>query len=132
MSHSVKYAIPVVVFTAILSAAGYLFISSTGFELDFSDFAGLAVLFASVTAISLIVFARGQQLGPESQTFHTLVAISLKFILDLVVALVWLIVLKKTEVILVVVFFLLYLAFSLFLVFIILKTLKNRSLHNKY
>jgi hypothetical protein len=56
------------------------------------------------------------------------VAISLKFLLEMILALVWFIVAKKTALPSVLIFFVLYLALTLFTVLIILKTLKNRAL----
>jgi len=59
---------------------------------------------------------------------HTLVSLSLKFLLELLLTIIWFILAKKTSSESVLMFFILYLAFSLFLILNILKALKNKSL----
>jgi hypothetical protein len=88
----------------------------------------LTSCFFTVTLVSVLIFHHGLEKEPRSQTFHTFVAISLKFLLELVLALIWFIVIKKTGTQSVLMFFVLYLSFSLFLIILILKTLKTKSL----
>jgi len=97
-------------------------------DLLLSDIIILSAVFTVVTSIAIVIFFRGNERNPESQTMHTLVAVSLKFILELILALVWFIVAKKSSFHSVFIFFVLYLTFTLVLVGIILKTLKNKSL----
>jgi len=87
-----------------------------------------ASFFTIIALITLIIFFRGQTKDPESQTLHSLLAVGLKFLLELISALVWFIVAKKTTFSSVLIFFVLYLTLTLFSVFVILKTLKNKSL----
>jgi hypothetical protein len=94
----------------------------------FRDIVFLTSCFAIVTAVFLIIFFRGQSKEPESQTMHTLLSISVKFILELVIALIWFFIAKKTLLTSIIIFFVLYLSFTLFSIFVILKTLKNKSL----
>jgi hypothetical protein len=63
---------------------------------------------------------------------HTLLSVSFKFIIELILALIWFIVAKKTTFHSVLLFFVLYLAFTLISIWLILKTLKYRSLKNMY
>ena len=88
----------------------------------------LTLSFSVITLISVIIFNRGLSRDARSQTFHTFVSISLKFLLELVLALMWFIVLKKTYSQSVLMFFILYLSFSLILIISILKSLKTKSL----
>ena len=92
------------------------------------DLVLLSLLFSLTTIIALIIFLRGQTKDPESQTMHSLVSVSLKFLLELVLALLWFIVIKKTGLPSVLIFFVIYLTFTLLSVWVILKTLKNKSL----
>jgi len=92
------------------------------------DLVLLSLLFSLTTIIALIIFLRGQTKDPESQTMHSLVSVSLKFLLELVLALLWFIVIKKTGLASVLIFFVIYLTFTLLSVWVILKTLKNKSL----
>jgi hypothetical protein len=81
-----------------------------------------------ISLINIVIFLKGQTKEPDSQTLYSLVAVSLKFLLELVLALVWFIVAKKTSLPSVLIFFVLYLTFTLFSIWVILKTLKNNSL----
>jgi len=74
---------------------------------------------------------KGQEKTSGSQVIHSMVSVSLKFILEMVMALIWFLVAKKTAVSSVVLFFVLYLAFTLFSISHILNTLKNKSLQKQ-
>jgi hypothetical protein len=112
----------------VFLGTGYFLVSETGLPLRFSDVAILAPVFSLIALTTLIIFLRGQTREPDSQTLHSLFSISLKFLLEMVLALIWFIVAKKTSLISVVLFFVLYLALSLFSVWVILKTLKHKSI----
>ena len=111
-----------------LLLGGYLFVSLINQEFSFSDIAIEATVFSVISFITLIIFFRGRTKEPDSQTLYVLVAISLKFLLEIVFALIWLIVVKKTSLPSVLMFFVLYLTLTLFTLLIILKTLKNKVL----
>jgi hypothetical protein len=112
----------------MLPFTGYLLASAASIILNYRDIAILSLSFSIIAFITLVIFLRGQTKGPDSQTLHTLVAVSLKFLLELPIALIWFIVAKKTSLASVLIFFVLYLTFTLFSIWIILKTLKNKSL----
>jgi hypothetical protein len=88
----------------------------------------LSTVFTLIAGICLIIFFKGQSKEPDSQTLYILVAVSLKFLLEIVFALVWFFVAKKTSLESVLMFFVLYLCLTLFSIQAILKTLKNRVL----
>jgi hypothetical protein len=88
----------------------------------------LSSFFSLIAVITLIIFFRGLTREPDSQTLHTLVAVSLKFLLDMILALLWFFIFKKNYPGAIVSFFVIYLTFTLFTVSVILKILKNRSL----
>jgi hypothetical protein len=112
----------------LLIGAGYFLVSEAGIHILLSDIAILSSLFSVIALITLVIFLKGQTKEPGSQTLYSLVSISLKFLLEMVLALIWFIVAKKTSLISVLLFFVLYLALSLFSIWIILKALKNKSL----
>jgi hypothetical protein len=103
-------------------------------ETDFTtgDLIVSASVFALISFVTLNIFFKGQKKAPESQTLHSLVAISVKLLLEMLFALIWFIVAKKIGLQLVLLFFVLYLAFTLYSVFIIVKTLKTKSIDNKF
>jgi hypothetical protein len=76
----------------------------------------------------LAVFLKGQDAEIKSQPFFTLVSITFKFLIELVIALFWFLIAKKTALPFILLFFVLYLAFTIFSIFVILNTLKNKSL----
>jgi hypothetical protein len=112
----------------MLLGIGYILVSVAKLNLLYNDVAILSLIFSIIVIITLFIFFRGQTKEPDSQTLHSLVSVSLKFLLELVLALVWFIVAKKTSLPSVLIFFVIYLTLTLFSVWIILKTLKNKSL----
>jgi hypothetical protein len=108
--------------------AGYLMVSIIKLNLPLNDIIILSLAFTLIALMTLVIFLKGQTKEPDSQTLHSLVAVSMKFLLELVIALVWFIVAKKTSLPSVLIFFVLYLTFTLFSIWIILKTLKNKPL----
>jgi hypothetical protein len=111
-----------------IAGAGSILISFFKINPGYFETAVLSLIFTIINIISLIIFFRGQSKDSESQALHSLVSVSLKFLLELVLALVWFIVAKKTSFPSVLLFFVLYLTFTLFLILVILKTLKHKSL----
>jgi hypothetical protein len=94
----------------------------------FSDAVVLTLCFSVITALSLYVFTRGLKKEADSQTMHILVAVVIKMLLEMFLVLIWFFVTKKTYSSSLLLFFVLYLAFSLFSIFYMLNTLKNKSL----
>ena len=121
----------ITVLLLLIFISGIILISAGITDISFNDIAINAIVFALISIVTLIIFFKGQDKMPMSQMFHSLAAVSSKLLLEMGFALLWFIVIKKTELKLVLLFFVLYLAFTLFSVFIILKTLKNKSLENK-
>jgi len=106
----------------------YLLISIVKLNLLFSDIVIVSSSFSVIAFNTILIFLKGQTKEPDGQTLYVLVAVSLKFLLEIVFALLWFIVAKKTSLPSVLMFFVLYLALTLFTIWIILKTLKNRAL----
>jgi len=113
---------------ALILASGYFIISKSGTGITFGETALLSAIMCLIALVTLVIFFRGQGKDPSSQTMHSLVAVSLKFLMELVLALVWFFVVKKTQLASVVLFFVLYLTFTMFSVLIMMKTLKNRAI----
>jgi hypothetical protein len=125
---SKKYLIVLLLIDLLVLFAGYLLVTFTEVTLQFSEIAVLTLCFSAITLLSLLIFVRGLKKEPDSQTMHLLVAISLKMLLEMVLALIWFFVAKKTYTSSLILFFVLYLAFSLYSIFFMLNTLKNKSL----
>lgn len=125
---SKKYLFGLLLIDLLIFLAGYLLIEHTGIALGFGEIIFLTLCFFSITLTSLLIFYRGQTKEVSSQTIHILAAIVIKMLLEMVLALVWFFVLKKTDTSDLLLFFVLYLAFSLYSIICMLKTLKSKSL----
>jgi hypothetical protein len=112
--------------TVIVSA--YLAGKFTALNINLTDLVILTLCFIVISLVMILIFIKGLSKEPESQSIYSLAAIGVKIILEMSLALVWLIIAKKTGVISVILFFVLYLAISLYSIFFILKTLKKKSL----
>ena len=123
-----KYVLILIVFNILLLGTGLLVRSIIPANLFIKDIVILSLFFSVISAITLIIFFRGRTREPDSGTMHTLVAVSLKFLLDMILALAWFFISKKTSLTSVFLFFVIYLTLTLFTLFVILKVLKNRSL----
>ena len=123
-----KYILLLLILNVFIAGSAYFLVTIHIITLLFTDILILSLFFSIIAIITLIIFLRGQTKDPESQTLHSLVSVSLKFLLELVLALVWFIVAKKTSLDSVFAFFVIYLTLTLFSVLIILKTLKNKAL----
>ncbi len=83
--------------------------------------------FALATLASLIVFFRGAGKNPEASVFATLIALGIKLLLSLVLALLFFLVLKNRDTGSLLLFFILYLAFTFYVILTFLSVLKKRS-----
>jgi hypothetical protein len=116
------------VFEILILLICYFLISVFNLNLEFTSILLLSLIFTVITSLVLTVFITGQKKNPESQAMHTLSAIGVKFLLELLLAFLWFFVGKKSGLSDVLLFFVLYLAFTLFSILVISKELKNRVL----
>ena len=128
MKTSLKYILILIIFEILILVAGFLVTSNSDTDLHFRGIIFLSVAFALPAILVLVIFFRGQGKEPASQTMHLLVSVSLKFLAELIIAFIWFFVAKKTGLSSVILFFVLYLAFTLFSVLVVLKTLKYKPL----
>jgi hypothetical protein len=122
------YILLLLILNILFIGIGYLLISVVRINLILSDVIILSAAFSLIALVTLIIFLKGQSREPESQTLYSVVSVSFKFLLELILALVWLILVKKNTLQSVIMFFVIYLTLTLFSICIILKTLKNRDL----
>jgi hypothetical protein len=128
----IKYLVLLLLLNIFLLGSGFILVSSGILNIYFNDIIVLSLLYSIINFLTIIIFLRGQSREADSQTMHTLLSVSFKFIIELILALIWFIVAKKTTFHSVLLFFVLYLAFTLISIWLILKTLKYRSLKNMY
>jgi hypothetical protein len=123
-----KYALLLILLNVLLLLTEYLLVSVVKLNLCFSDAVVLSTVFSIIAFITILIFLKGQTKEPDSQTLYSFVALSVKFLLEIVFALLWFIVAKKTSLPSVLIFFVLYLALTLFSIWVIVKILKNKAL----
>jgi len=125
-----KYILLLVLLNVLLLITTYFLVSIVKMNLNLTDAFVLSPSFSAIAIITLFIFFKGLAKEPDNQTLYFLVALSLKFLLELLLVLLWFIVAKKTSLPSVLMFFVLYLSLTLFTLWVIMKTLKNKALHN--
>jgi len=85
-------------------------------------------IFSVITTLALLLFLIGSDRSPERQPLYTMGAVGLKLFLFIIYAIVYFIVLKNTGAVYIILFFLLYLAFTIYLLKVVVKILKIKSL----
>ena len=128
MKPLLKYILILLLLNTILLGTGFFLISYFKLNLLYSDIGILLTAFSVITLITILIFFRGQDKEPDNQTLHTLVSVILKFLMELVLALIWFFIAKKTSLTSVIMFFVIYLTLTLFSIGVILKALKNKLL----
>lgn len=128
MNRLTKQILNAAIITTVLAIAGVITEMRTVGLVDNISLSVLLPSFLVITTISLIIFHAGLRREQDTQYLFTLSAIGVKFFLVAILALVYFAILKKTELRFVLLFFILYLAFTFYLVMVILKALKVRLL----
>lgn len=124
--------IVLLLFLCFIILFGYTLITTRTINILLTDLTIISFVFALISTITILIFSSGQKKDGHSQTLQSLVAVTVKFLLEMFFAIIWFLLIKKTDTSSVILFFILYLAFTLFSVFVILKTLKNKPLANKF
>jgi hypothetical protein len=127
-----KYLLLILLSNILLLIAVYYIISYFKIAFLITEIAFLSGAFSAISVLTVFIFLRGRTQDPDSQTLHSLMSIGLKFLLEMILALVWFILLKKNSMSSVFIFFILYLSLSLISIGFILKTLKNKVLQNQH
>lgn len=121
-----KFVFFLLLINLFLALAGWLLIKFTFIEARFDDILFGLAGFSVISYVMVSIFFRGQEKEPQSRVLYTLVSLGLKFLLDLIFALIWFVVAKKNSTVYVFVFFVLYLTLTLYSVLYVLKYLKNK------
>jgi hypothetical protein len=125
---SLKNILGLILINGLVLLTAYFLVSAGKLTMPIGNIAILSGGFSLIALITILIFLKGQKKEPDSQTFYSLVAISLKFLLELIIALLWFFNSKKNSFEAVLIFFVLYLALSLFSIRVILKALKDKAL----
>ncbi len=123
-----KWFLWLLLLDAAVFIAGYAVSRLPGISFPFVELAVPALSFTFISVVIMTVFFTGLKKDQAARTMHILVAISLKLLLELVLALVWFFIAKKTSLSSLYLFFVLYLPFTVFTTFAMFNTLKTKSL----
>lgn len=88
----------------------------------------LSTSFAFISLTALAIFYTGSAKNPERSVFMTFVALGVKMLLSFVLAMLWFLVFKNRGTDSILLFFVLYLGFTLFVVLSFLRVLKHNTL----
>jgi hypothetical protein len=128
MNEYLKYFLSLLILFMVICCGTLVINSSLSLGWDETSALFLILSFAATALLSLIVYLRGLSREADVQTMHTFAAVGIKFLAELFIALIWFGAAKKTSAEYILLFFVLYLAFSMFSIIVILKTLKQKSL----
>ena len=128
MNRLTKQIVNTAILALMLSIAGLLVKDLHPGLIDGISLVVLIPSFFITSVISLIIFNAGSSKPPDTQPLFSLASVGTKFFLDATNALVFFAILKKSGSSFVLLFFIVYLAFTVHLIREILKALKNRSL----
>ncbi len=123
-----KWFVRLLLMDAVVFFTGFLLGKLPGVIVPAGDLAILVLSFTFISVVILLVFFTGLRKDQAGRTMHILVAISLKLLLELVLALLWFFIAKKTSLTSLYLFFILYLPFTVFTTFAMFNTLKTKSL----
>ena len=100
----------------------------TGTEQYLSDLLILSSAFTVIIIICIAIFVKGQLKNSQNSFWYTFISMGLKLLLEIILAILWFLVAKKNQIEVIFLFFVLYLPFTMFLIWTILKTLKKKRL----
>ena len=115
-----------IILGCVIAGIGSLTLLLTGTEKLLSDLLILSFAFTLIIIVCIIIFTEGQLKTTQKGFLYTLVSISIKLLLEMILAILFFVVAKKNNLEVVLMFFILYLPFTIYLILTILKTLKNK------
>jgi hypothetical protein len=128
MRKYLKYFAFLLIFFLVVNSAGTILTRNFNLIFTSGDLFALSLSFAAISLVTLVIYFRGREREEKEQAMHTFVAIGTKFLLELFLALAWFLLAKKSSMTYMILFFVLYLSFSIISIGFILKTLKNKPL----
>ena len=125
VSLQVKYAAYLSLITLVFLFAGLILIPTIISGISLNQFLLTLGFYFIVNQIVLYLFFKGKKKDPKKSVLYTFSAVSAKFLFYLLFIVIYYLVTKNLSTGYLIVFFILYLAFTLFTAFAIVKTLKT-------
>lgn len=124
---ALKHYLLLILFSLLIVA---IFLSINGISelrIPLIDLLLLTAAFTIISLTALMIFFFGQNSNPEKNVFSTLIALGVKMLLSFILALLFFVVFKNSETGSVILFFVLYLAFTVFVFLTFLRIIKQKS-----
>lgn len=113
---------------SLLIVAIFLSVNSLSeLRIPIKDLLVLTGGFTIISLTALMIFFFGQNSNPEKNVFSTLIALGVKMLLSFILALLFFVVFKNRETGSVILFFVLYLAFTFFVFLTFQRIIKQKS-----
>jgi hypothetical protein len=128
MNKYLKYSACLLIFLITVNFAGIFLKEKFGFKFSTGDLFTLSLAFTAISSLTLIIFFSGRKKEEQERAMHTFAALGTKFLAELALVLIWFVIAKKTSGTYVVLFFVLYLSFSMLSIGLLLKTLRKKPL----
>ena len=111
-----------------VTSIGAIALLLLGVEKYLSDLLTLSFVFTTIIIVCIVIFTKGLSKSPQNSSLYTFFSLGTKLLLEIILVIFWFVIAKKNSIEVVLIFFILYLAFTLFLISIILKTLNKKLL----
>ncbi|HCC71378.1 MAG TPA: hypothetical protein DEQ09_09555 [Bacteroidales bacterium] len=128
MKNQRQIFIRLLIYSIITFAISLAAISILPVDLSLPDILLPCIIFPLIAALAFFIFLMGTRANADRQPLYTAGAVGLKFILTVIFAVLYFVVMKNTGTAYIILFFLLYLAFTIYLLLGIVKVLKIKSL----
>jgi len=124
---ALKQYLLLILYSLLIVAIFLSFNSISQYRIPLKDILLLTGGFTIISLSALMIFFFGQHSDPEKNVFSTLIAIGVKMLLSFILALLFFVVFKNRETGSVILFFVLYLAFAVFVFLTFLRIIKQKS-----
>jgi hypothetical protein len=123
-----KYTYALLLLEIIILIIAKIIDAQTDLTITFINIAILSGFFLALSIVCLFIYFKGKEKEDEGQSKYLLLSFTIKFLSELVLAFFWFFIGKKTGLDSLLLFFILYLAFTLLMMSAMLKTLKYKNL----
>jgi len=128
MISSLRNTLMAAAFGCGVTSIGAIALLLLGVEKYLSDLLTLSFVFTTIIIVCIVIFTKGLSKSPQNSSLYTFFSLGTKLLLEIILVIFWFVIAKKNSIEVVLIFFILYLAFTLFLISIILKTLNKKLL----
>ena len=123
-----RYTFALILLELLILIAARAIDAHISLEITFINMTILSIAFMIISILCLFIFFKGREKGEDGQSKSLLISFTIKFLSELTLVFFWFFIGKKTGVDSLLLFFILYLAFTSLMMSAILKVLKYKKL----